>query len=87
MDLGPETLQMLVQLMCGQARECLLEKSRLGFQDQKVGRRVVYSYHFIYLPCLLVSLSRDRHSVCERTKCFVKDGRTTFKEIKRTIVF
>ncbi|XP_023343913.1 rhophilin-2 [Eurytemora carolleeae] len=35
MDLGPETLQMLVQLMCGQARECLLEKSRLGFQDQK----------------------------------------------------
>lgn len=34
MDLGPETLQMLVQLMCGQARECLFEKSRLGFTDE-----------------------------------------------------
>ena len=72
MDLGPETLQMLVQLMCGQARECLLEKSRLGFQDQKVGAYTLTT--FIYLPCLLVCLSRDRHSFCERRKFFVKDG-------------
>lgn len=30
MDLGPETLHMLVQLMCGQARECLFEKTELS---------------------------------------------------------
>jgi len=35
MDLGPETLQMMVQLMCGQARECLFEKSRLGCEDER----------------------------------------------------
>ena len=36
MDLGPETLHMLVQLMCGQARECLFEKTELSLYD-KVG--------------------------------------------------
>ena len=36
MDLGPETLQMMVQLMCAQARECLFAKSRLCFTDDKV---------------------------------------------------
>ena len=52
---------------------------------------------FIYLPCLLVCLSRDRHSFCERTKFFVKDGVVqkklktneqpgSFKE-KKTILF
>ena len=30
-DLGPETLHMLVQLMCGQARECLFEKTELSY--------------------------------------------------------
>jgi len=34
MDLGPETLHMLVQLMCGQARECLFEKTELSFYDK-----------------------------------------------------
>ena len=29
-DLGPETLHMLVQLMCAQARECLFEKTELS---------------------------------------------------------
>ena len=33
MDLGPETLHMLVQLMCGQARECLFEKTELGMYE------------------------------------------------------
>ena len=32
-DLGTDCLQMLVQLMLGQARECLLEKTVLGLQD------------------------------------------------------
>jgi len=35
MDLGPETLQMLVQLMCAQARECLFQKSRQGLEEDK----------------------------------------------------
>ena len=30
-DLGPDTLHMLVQLMCGQARECLFEKTELSY--------------------------------------------------------
>jgi len=34
MDLGPETLHMLVQLMCGQARECLFEKTELSFYEK-----------------------------------------------------
>ena len=37
-DLGPETLHMLVQLMCGQARECLFEKTELSFlQAEQAG--------------------------------------------------
>lgn len=35
MDLGPETLHMLVQLMCGQARECLFEKTEITFYEKK----------------------------------------------------
>jgi len=34
MDLGPETLHMLVQLMCGQARECLFEKTELSLYEK-----------------------------------------------------
>ena len=34
-DLGPETLHMLVQLMCGQARECLFEKTELAWLQQE----------------------------------------------------
>ena len=34
-DLGPDTLHMLVQLMCGQARECLFEKTELAFHQQQ----------------------------------------------------
>ena len=34
MDLGPETLHMLVQLMCGQARECLFEKTEITFYEK-----------------------------------------------------
>ena len=33
-DLGPECLNMLVQLMLGQARECLFEKSALGLESE-----------------------------------------------------
>ena len=33
-DLGPETLHMLVQLMCGQARECLFEKTELTYHEE-----------------------------------------------------
>ena len=36
MDLGPETLHMLVQLMCGQARECLFEKTEISFYEAAV---------------------------------------------------
>jgi hypothetical protein len=32
-DLGTDCLKMLVQLMLGQARECLFEKTVMGFQD------------------------------------------------------
>ena len=32
-DLGPDTLHMLVQLMCGQARECLFEKTELSLLE------------------------------------------------------
>ena len=33
MDLSPATLEFLVNLMCAQARECLLEKGELNFLD------------------------------------------------------
>ena len=33
-DLGPDTLHMLVQLMCGQARECLFEKTELSYYQE-----------------------------------------------------
>lgn len=33
MDLSPATLDMLVHLMCAQARECLFEKAELGVAD------------------------------------------------------
>ena len=33
-DLGPDTLHMLVQLMCGQARECLFEKTELSYYNE-----------------------------------------------------
>ena len=46
MDLGPETLQMMVQLMCAQARECLFAKSRLAFTEGKVG---TFKHFVIYL--------------------------------------
>lgn len=36
MDLGPETLHMLVQLMCGQARECLFEKTELSLYENDI---------------------------------------------------
>ena len=35
MDLGPETLHMLVQLKCGQPRECLFEKREITFYEKK----------------------------------------------------
>ncbi|XP_040569515.1 rhophilin-2-B isoform X3 [Lepeophtheirus salmonis] len=35
MDLSPDTLEMLVHLMCAQARECLFEKSELSFYDKE----------------------------------------------------
>ncbi|KAL1513277.1 hypothetical protein ABEB36_002703 [Hypothenemus hampei] len=35
MDLGPEILEMLVQLMLAQARECLLEKLQLQSEDKR----------------------------------------------------
>lgn len=35
MDLGPEMLEMLIQLMLAQARECLLEKLELQSQDNR----------------------------------------------------
>ncbi|XP_049826828.1 rhophilin-2-like isoform X2 [Aethina tumida] len=35
MDLGPEMLEMLVQLMLAQARECLLEKLQLQSEDNR----------------------------------------------------
>ena len=36
MDLSPETLHMMVQLMCAQARECLFEKTELAMYDTEV---------------------------------------------------
>jgi len=33
MDLAPDTLEMLVHLMCAQARECLFEKSELTLRE------------------------------------------------------
>ena len=33
MDLGPATLEMLVHLMCAQARECLFERGELSMYD------------------------------------------------------
>ena len=33
MDLGPATLEMLVHLMCAQARECLFERGELAMYD------------------------------------------------------
>ena len=35
MDLSPATLEFLVNLMCAQARECLLEKGELSFLDKQ----------------------------------------------------
>ena len=35
MDLSPATLEFLVNLMCAQARECLLEKGELNFLQKK----------------------------------------------------
>ena len=35
MDLGPDTLHMLVQLMCAQARECLFEKTELAMYEKE----------------------------------------------------
>ena len=33
MDLGPATLEMLVHLMCAQARECLFERGELSMYE------------------------------------------------------
>lgn len=33
MDLNPATLEMLVHLMCAQARECLFERAELGMSE------------------------------------------------------
>ena len=57
MDLGPETLQMMVQLMCAQARECLFAKSRLAFTEGKVGayKHVFKSKAFIQSNCIGLS--------------------------------
>ena len=35
MDLSPDTLEMLVHLMCAQARECLFEKAELSLGELK----------------------------------------------------
>ena len=35
MDLSPNTLEMLVHLMCAQARECLFEKAELQLVESK----------------------------------------------------
>ena len=34
MDLSPDTLEMLVHLMCAQARECLFEKAELQLKEE-----------------------------------------------------
>ena len=33
MDLSPDTLEMMVHLMCAQARECLFEKAELQMKN------------------------------------------------------
>ena len=35
MDLSPDTLEMLVHLMCAQARECLFEKAELQLKEEE----------------------------------------------------
>ncbi len=35
MDLSPDTLEMLVHLMCAQARECLFEKAELDMETEE----------------------------------------------------
>ncbi len=37
MDLSPDTLEMLVHLMCAQARECLFEKAELALFEEEEG--------------------------------------------------
>lgn len=54
MDLSPETLEMLVHLMCAQARECLFEKSQLLDERTGVEARVAIGQEAAHVRIIII---------------------------------
>jgi hypothetical protein len=76
MDLNPDMLDMLVHLMCAQARECLFEKAELVFKENKFfkledclilgqeAQHVLNFVGFLLFPCSLAFRYCRRYAKC-----------------------
>ena len=85
MDLSPSTLDMLVHLMCAQARECLFEKAELQVRRTKAPPGMVTRGSFYSsLSQLTVSISLATTSL-NCCPCFSVDMEATYMERLRTL--